>query len=45
VTPETWEVQVLPDGRRVDVYPITFGRARIGIAATADDRTFYLDVF
>ena len=33
----------LPDGRRVDVYPLTFGRARLSTAPTLDDETFYLD--
>lgn len=36
--------RVLPDGRRIDVYPITFGRARVGIAPRIDSPG-YDDVF
>jgi hypothetical protein len=33
---QTVTVQVLADGRAVQIYPLTFGRARIAIGAPGD---------
>jgi hypothetical protein len=41
VDARTFAVKDLPDGRRVDVTPMTFGKGRLQIAPTAD--SFWYD--